>query len=124
MRFVRGYDFCPRVGPDDDACIGRDPYPNDEYGHGTHVASTIAEATNDGAGMTGLAYGATIMPVKILNRRGDGDEDSIADGIRYAARRGAQVINLSFDVRHVGQLTASRSRGWRPRCATRTPRAC
>ena len=71
--------------------------PDDEYGHGTHVASTIAETTNNGKGLTGLAYGATVIPVKVLNRYGDGDEFSIAKGLRYAADRGAQVINLSFE---------------------------
>ena len=79
------------------ACVGEDPYPDDEYGHGTHVASTIGETTNNGVGVTGLAYGVTIMPVKVLNRRGDGDEETIAAGIRYAADHGAQVINLSFE---------------------------
>ena len=55
------------------------------------------ETPNNGVGLTGLAYGATIIPVKVLNRYGDGDEDSIAKGIRYAADQGAQVINLSFE---------------------------
>jgi serine protease len=71
--------------------------PDDQYGHGTHVASTIAETTNNAKGLTGLAYGATVIPVKVLNRYGDGDEVSIAKGLRYAADRGAQVINLSFE---------------------------
>ena len=71
--------------------------PDDEYGHGTHIASTIAESTNNGKALTGLAYGATIIPVKVLNDRGDGDEETIAAGIRYAADRGAQIINLAFE---------------------------
>ena len=75
----------------------RTAYPDDDYGHGTHVTSTIVETPNNGIGLTGLAYGATIIPVKVLNRRGDGDEDSIAKGIRYAAKQGAQIINLSFE---------------------------
>jgi serine protease len=96
IRFARGYDFCPRERGVI-SCSGSDPYPNDDFGHGTHVASTIAETTNNGVGLTGLAYGATIIPVKVLNRHGDGDEDSIAAGIRFAARRGADIINLSFE---------------------------
>ncbi len=96
-RFTRGYDFCARKGRGDQACAGRDRNPDDEYGHGTHIASTIAETTNNANALTGLAYGASIIPVKVLNRFGDGDEDAIAAGIRYAADRGAHIINLSFE---------------------------
>jgi serine protease len=56
--------------------------------------------------MTGLAYGATIIPVKVLNNSGDGDEDSIAAGLRFAADHGAQIINLSFEF---GSSTTSAS---------------
>lgn len=85
-RFVRGYDF-----------VDNDPYANDANGHGTHVASTIAETTHNGTGLTGLAYGARIMPVRVLDDRGEGDAATIARGVRFAARRGAQVINLSLE---------------------------
>ncbi len=85
-QFVRGYDF-----------VDRDPYPYDRNGHGTHVASTIGEATNNGIGLTGLAYGARLMPVRVLDDQGEGDASDIADGIRFAARKGAQVINLSLE---------------------------
>lgn len=97
IRFARGHDFCAHTGSGEFACAGEDGRPEDDYGHGTHVASTIAESTNNGKGLTGLAYGATIIPVKVLNRYGDGDETSIAKGLRYAADRGAQVINMSFE---------------------------
>src|SRR3954452_21910589 len=96
-RFATGRDFCPHSGPNGDPCDGEDAYPDDPNGHGTHVASTIAEATYNGIGETGLAYGATIMPVKVLDRNGFGDEQSIAQGMRYAVDHGAQVINLSFE---------------------------
>ena len=85
-RFVKGYDF-----------VDGDAYPDDLNGHGTHVASTIAETTGNGFGVTGLAYGARIMPVRVLDRSGTGDSVAISAGIRYAARRGAKVINLSFE---------------------------
>ncbi len=62
------------------------------------MASTIAEIANNGIGVPGIAYGATIMPVRVLNRFGEGDAAAIADGIRYAADHGAQVINLSLRV--------------------------
>jgi serine protease len=85
-RFVKGYDF-----------VDRDAYPDDLNGHGTHVASTIAETTGNGYGVTGLAYGTRIMPVRVLDRSGTGDSVAISGGIRYAARKGAKVINLSFE---------------------------
>lgn len=85
-RFVSPYDF-----------IANNPYPLDREGHGTFVAGTIAEATNNGVGLTGLAYGASIMPVRVLDRNGDGDAVTIAKGIRYAVAHGAQIINLSLE---------------------------
>jgi serine protease len=97
FRLARGYDFCSHRGPSGDPCAGVDAYPDDPNGHGTHVASTIAEATSNAIGVTGLAYGATLIPVKVLDRDGFGDQESIAAGIRFAVARGAQVINLSFE---------------------------
>src|SRR5262249_12935971 len=67
----------------------------DRNGHGTHVASTIAETTNNKIALTGLAYNARIMPVRVLDSQGAGDAATTADGVRFAGRRGAQVINLS-----------------------------
>jgi serine protease len=84
--FVRGYDF-----------IDRDRHPNDVFGHGTHVAGTIAQATNNGVGAAGVAYGARIMPLRVLDSAGSGDSLAIAKAIRYAARRNADVINLSLE---------------------------
>jgi serine protease len=84
--FVPGWDF-----------VGGDRHPNDANGHGTHVASTIGERTNNPVGVTGLAYGAKIMPVRVLNREGAGNTVNIAAGIRFAVRHGADVINLSFE---------------------------
>ena len=74
-----------------------DPYPLDREGHGTFVAGTIAEATNNNYGLTGLAYQATVMPVRVLDAEGNGDSSTIAAGIRYAVEHGAQVINLSIE---------------------------
>ncbi len=85
-RFTRGYDF-----------VDDDPYPDDETGHGTHGTGTVAQRVNNGVGLTGIAYGAKIMPVRVLDERGDGDSEAISRGIRFAADRGADVINLSLE---------------------------
>ncbi|MGH2958491.1 MAG: S8 family serine peptidase, partial [Solirubrobacterales bacterium] len=85
--------------------LDRDRHPEDRNGHGTHVASTVSERTDNGLAVTGVAYGATLMPIRALNARGLGDEITVSRAIRYAADRHADVINLSveFDV----QLSAS-----------------
>ena len=85
-RFVAPYDF-----------VAGNRYPLDRNGHGTFVASIVGESTNNGVGLAGLAYGASIMPLRILDASGLGDENTIARGIRYAVRHGAEVINLSLE---------------------------
>ncbi len=82
---VAGYDF-----------VANKADPSDGNGHGTHVAGTIAQSTNNAFGVTGLAYGAKIMPIKVLSDRGWGSVGAIASGIRWAADNGAHVINMSL----------------------------
>jgi serine protease len=84
--FIHPWDF-----------IQRDRHPNDAYGHGTHVAGTIAQTTNNGVGTAGIAYNAKIMPLRVLDSLGDGDSAAIARAIRYAVRHHADVINLSLE---------------------------
>jgi serine protease len=84
--FVKGYDF-----------VDHNPYSNDRNGHGTFVAGTIAEATGNRYGLTGLAFAARVMPVMVLNSEGEGDASTIAEGVRFAVRHDAKVINLSLE---------------------------
>ncbi|HEX5610444.1 MAG TPA: S8 family serine peptidase [Solirubrobacterales bacterium] len=96
-KFRRSPDFAPdQFVPGSDFVDG-DRLPLDENGHGTHVAGTIAEKTDNGVGLTGLAYGAKLMPVRVLDQHGRGDAVAIAKGIRFAVAAGAQVINMSFN---------------------------
>jgi serine protease len=85
-QFARGHDF-----------VDRDRRPNDHNGHGTFVAGVIAARVHNGRALTGIAYGARIMPVRVLDEQGLGDAAAIAAGIRYAARNGAHIINLSLE---------------------------
>ena len=83
--FVEGYDF---VNDRIDA--------SDDNGHGTHVAGTIAQSTNNNYGVAGIAYRAKIMPLKVLSAGGGGTVADIAEAIRFAADHGASVVNLSL----------------------------
>jgi serine protease len=85
-QFVQGYDF-----------VAKNRFPSDHNGHGTFVAGTIAEATNNRFGLTGLAYGVHIMPVRVLDSGGEGEASTIAEGVLFAVKHGAQVINLSLE---------------------------
>jgi subtilisin family serine protease len=68
----------------------------DLNGHGTHVAGIAAALTNNGIGIAGTAPFAKILPVRVLDSTGTGNGGDIANGIRWAADQGAQVINLSL----------------------------
>lgn len=83
--FVPGYDF-----------VNKDTHPNDDNSHGTHVTGTIAQSTNNSVGVAGVAFKASIMPIKVLDKNGYGTYANVANGIRWAADQGAKVINLSL----------------------------
>ncbi len=68
----------------------------DDNGHGTHVAGTVAQSTNNNYGVAGVAYKASIMPLKVLSASGGGTISDIAEAIRFAADNGADVINMSL----------------------------
>jgi serine protease len=84
--FTGGYDF-----------IAHNRFPYDRNGHGTFVAGTIAEATDNRYGLTGLAFAARLMAVRVLDSQGEGEASTIAEGVRYAVKHGAGVINLSLE---------------------------
>ena len=96
-KYVRSPDFAAEQFVPGEDFVDRDHLPLDENGHGTHVAGTIAEQTNNGIGLTGLAYGVKLMPVRVLNRANVGYANRIAAGIRFAVEHHAQVINMSFN---------------------------
>jgi serine protease len=82
--------------------VNEDAHPNDDEYHGTHVASTIAEGTDNSLGLAGLAFDCAIMPVKVLDEVGTGTFFDVAEGIDYAANytEGGEnlvkVINMSL----------------------------
>jgi serine protease len=103
-----GFAISPDFDPDQ-FVTGRDfvdegTAPLDENGHGTHVAGTIGEQVTLGSPapaddfLTGIAYGAQLMPVRVLDASGAGESADVADGILWAARRGADVINVSLQL--------------------------
>ncbi|MCP4803965.1 MAG: S8 family serine peptidase [Proteobacteria bacterium] len=78
--------------------------PLDDHGHGTHVAGTIAQATNNGKGVVGVAPNVEIMPYKALTSMGFGSSDWIAAAIDHAVDNGADVINMSLGGGHSAVL--------------------
>jgi serine protease len=83
--FVKPYNF-----------VGNNDQAHDDHGHGTHVAGTIAQLTNNGIGVAGIGRKVQIMPLKVLSASGSGSVAAISDAIHYAADNGAKVINMSL----------------------------
>jgi thermitase len=82
---VAGYDF-----------VNSDNIPEDDNGHGTHVAGIIAGEFNSAAGIAGVGKNAKVMPLKALASNGEGFESDIANAIIYATNHGSKIINLSL----------------------------
>jgi type VII secretion-associated serine protease mycosin len=70
--------------------------PEDDVGHGTHVAGIIAAEVNNNEGVAGMTWYTKIMPVKVLDSTGAGSTYSVAEGIIWATDHGAHIINMSL----------------------------
>jgi subtilisin family serine protease len=84
-RLVPGHDF-----------VQNDDTPQDENGHGTHVSGIVAADEGNGKGIEGVAPGASVMPIRVLDKKGEGTTENVAKGIDYAVAHHADVINLSL----------------------------
>ncbi len=84
-KVVDGYDF-----------VSTDSNPQDENGHGTHVAGTIGACSNNNLGVTGVAWGARIMPLRTQDANGSGLISDVLTAMHWAADHGAKIINMSL----------------------------
>jgi len=75
--------------------VNNDPYPLDDFGHGTHCAGIIAAVINNSVGIAGLAQ-VKIMAEKVLDSYGWGTDVSVANGIIHAADSGAKIVSMSL----------------------------
>lgn len=85
FELLQGHDF-----------VEDDDRPDDMNGHGSHVAGTIGQRSNNGIGVAGVAPKVSILPVRVLDANGSGDNTSVAEGIIWAVDNGANIINLSL----------------------------
>ncbi|HEX8105634.1 MAG TPA: S8 family serine peptidase, partial [Solirubrobacteraceae bacterium] len=88
-------DLAPQLVAGRDV-VNRDDRADDDNGHGTAVAGIAAARAGDAVGMAGVAWGAGVMPVKVLDGDGLGWDSDIAEGIAWAADHGADVITVAL----------------------------
>ena len=88
-------DLAGRLLPGRDF-VQNDDTPQDADGHGTHVAGIVVANKENGVGVSSVAPGATVLPLRVLGDDGSGTSENVAKAIDYAVARGAHVINLSL----------------------------
>ncbi len=103
---VTGYDFVDRPSTVD---IGDflDPDPlamDDGSGHGTTVAGVLGARLDNGVGISGIAPGVRLVPLRAFGRDGRGEDDDVARAVVYAAEHGIDVLNMSFGDVHASPL--------------------
>ena len=84
-KLLQGYDF-----------YNNDNDPSDDEGHGTYTAGVAAASSDNGTGIAGICWGCKILPIKVLGSRGQGDDATIAQGVRWAVDQGARIISMSL----------------------------
>jgi putative cell wall-binding protein len=99
-RLLPGWDF-----------VNGDALPADDGGHGTMVAGVLVGTHSNGIAGAGVCPSCSILPVKVLGADGTGSMSAVADGIRYAADRGAKVINLSLGYHSAGDPRDRKTEG-------------
>jgi thermitase len=84
-QFVSGWDY-----------ISNNSNPQDQFGHGTHVAGIIAALQNNGTGVSGVAPGAKVMPLRVLDSTGSGTDVDVAQAFNDAGNDGVPIVNASL----------------------------
>jgi subtilisin family serine protease len=88
-------DLAGQILPGHDV-VDNDDTAQDGNGHGTHVAGIVDALTGNGVGVESVSPAAKVLPVRVLDDRGDGSADEVAAGVNWATDHGADVINLSL----------------------------
>src|SRR5919198_1349301 len=83
---VHGWDF-----------VNDDGDPTDDAGHGTEVSGLLAARGGNGLGISGIAWGVRLMPLKVLDSSGSGTADKVAAAISFAVAHGARIVNASLN---------------------------